>query len=496
MSPKDIEKVLSGPVSNKSGSVTKIEHGGTSSGSLGSIVRKVDWHIVPLMFLCYFLQFLDKVLINYANIMGIQKDLGLKGNDFSWLATAFFIAYAISEFPQGYLIQIFPVSRILGGNVALWGITLCCTAAAQNYPGLTAARVALGCLEAVITPSLVMITTQWYTRKQATVRMGIWYSGLGLGQIVGGLISFAAQSVTSKTEIAGWRIMFIAVGAFNIAVGCLVVFWMTSSIPTARFLSEHEKWALQKALWEDQSGNGRKIFRKEGLLEAFKDLQVWLLFLNTILIVIPSGFITTFSSTVIKNIGFTSKQAALLSMPSGVVSIFAVLLASSAILYEFPRWLSICLLMVPTLIGAGLMSFYSQSRAGSLAGIYLINFDSAPLALIYALAGANVQGYTKKVSTNAIIQVGFSIANIIGPQTFQARDAPNYIPAKITVLAVCSASIIVSIATRILYGSRNKKTEAARQEEQETLAEGENRVLVVEEQEFTDRSKPTFRYVY
>lgn len=324
------------------------------------------------------------------------------------LATAFFIAYAISEFTQGYLIQKFPVSRLLGGNVIRWGVILCCTAAAQNYAGLTAARVVLGCLEAVISPSLIMITTQWYTRRQATVRMGIWYSGLGFGQIVGGLISFAAQSVTSKTGIAGWRIMFIAVGAFNMIVGCLVFFWMTSSIPTAKFLSEQEKYALQKALQEDQGGNGRKTFRKEGLLEASKDLQVWLLFLNTILTVIPSGFITTFSSTVIANAGFTSKQAALFNMPSGVISIFSFLLASSAILYNFLRWLSMSLLMLPTLIGAGLMSFYSQSRAGCLAGIYLINFDTAPLALIYTLAGANIQGYTKKVSTNAVIQVGFS----------------------------------------------------------------------------------------
>jgi hypothetical protein len=26
--------------------------------------RKIDWHIVPLMFLCYTLQFLDKVILN------------------------------------------------------------------------------------------------------------------------------------------------------------------------------------------------------------------------------------------------------------------------------------------------------------------------------------------------------------------------------------------------------------------------------------------------
>lgn len=89
-----------------------------------ALVRKIDWQILPLMFMTYFLQFLDKVALNvwqpwtlsatprlcfyvsdcclqYANVMGLQKDLKMKGDDFSWLATAFFIAYAVAEFPQG-----------------------------------------------------------------------------------------------------------------------------------------------------------------------------------------------------------------------------------------------------------------------------------------------------------------------------------------------------------------------------------------------------------
>ena len=55
-----------------------------------TITRKIDRRVIPLAFLAYFLQFLDKVIINYANIMGLQTDLGMSGQDFSWMATAFF----------------------------------------------------------------------------------------------------------------------------------------------------------------------------------------------------------------------------------------------------------------------------------------------------------------------------------------------------------------------------------------------------------------------
>jgi hypothetical protein len=33
--------------------------------------------------------------------MGLQKDLHMKGQDFSWTATAFFIGYIVAEWPQG-----------------------------------------------------------------------------------------------------------------------------------------------------------------------------------------------------------------------------------------------------------------------------------------------------------------------------------------------------------------------------------------------------------
>lgn len=39
------------------------------------LVRKIDWMVVPLMFACYLLQFLDKSLLNYAAVMGIREDL-------------------------------------------------------------------------------------------------------------------------------------------------------------------------------------------------------------------------------------------------------------------------------------------------------------------------------------------------------------------------------------------------------------------------------------
>ncbi|KAJ2986091.1 hypothetical protein NUW58_g5195 [Xylaria curta] len=464
---------------------------------MAEITRKIDRRIMPFMLLCYLCQFLDKVLINYANVMGLSTSLSLGPNDFPWLSTALFIGYAASEFFQGYLLQKFPIAKVLGLNVVLWGVNITATAGAKNFAGAVALRAILGVFEAVISPALVLITAQWYTKRQATPRTGLWYCGLGLGQISGGLVSFAAQHGSTQPPFEGWRVMFTAVGAFNILIGVLVTVLLPSNISEAMFLSELDKSILRHELVRDQSGNGRKVFRIAGMAEALRDTQIWLLFFAVIFMTLPSGIITTFSATLIRGFGYDAKQAALLNIPSGAVSILATLLSTFSILYEFPRWLAICLLMVPSLIGAGLMSFYPSSQTGSLAGIYLINFNVAPVALVYALVGANTQGYTKKVTANAMVAIAFSIANIIGPQTFRAEDAPEYFPAKIIVLVAGVLVVLFSIAVRLLYGMRNKKTRTVREAELRAI---DRRLTLVREDEEnsdqTDRTNPSFVYVY
>jgi sugar phosphate permease len=144
--------------------------------------------------------------------MGMTKSLAIHGQDFSWMATAFFIAYAVAEFPQGYLLHKFPVSKILGVNVLLWGVMLCCTAAAQDFADMVALRSLLGAFESIITPALVLITTQCYVKKQAAPRTGVWYCGLGLGRR-----SFQPSSRGSSphmvAERRGVRLLFDSGGA-------------------------------------------------------------------------------------------------------------------------------------------------------------------------------------------------------------------------------------------------------------------------------------------
>ncbi|KAJ3553692.1 hypothetical protein NPX13_g10826 [Xylaria arbuscula] len=92
-----------------------------TDGEVKKVVLKIDYHVVPLLFVIYFLQYLDKNAINFANAYGLQQGTHLQGQDFSWLGSIFYFGYLAGQIPSGYLLQRLPVGRVVSATVIIWG---------------------------------------------------------------------------------------------------------------------------------------------------------------------------------------------------------------------------------------------------------------------------------------------------------------------------------------------------------------------------------------
>lgn len=49
------------------------------------LLRKIDWMVIPFICITYLVTYIDKATIGYAAVFGLQKDLGLVGDQYSWL---------------------------------------------------------------------------------------------------------------------------------------------------------------------------------------------------------------------------------------------------------------------------------------------------------------------------------------------------------------------------------------------------------------------------
>ncbi|KAK0639885.1 allantoate permease [Cercophora newfieldiana] len=458
------------------------------------IRRKVDYRIVPLAFILYVMQYTDKLVLNYAGVMTMREDLNLTGNDFSNLATSTYVAVAIWEFPNIYFLQRVPAAKWLAANAIGWGIATACGAAATNYQTMLVTRIFLGIFEATVNPSLMLIAGRWYTKPEQAPRLSFWLMGLGIGQILGGAVSYGFQSLApGAVKLAGWRIMFLVLGCITIFFGILTWFIMPDNPMAVKWLTPKEKVALLRHISVNQTGVENKRVRVKEIWEALRDPPVWMIWISIFLLASTAGITVAYSATLIRNFGYTPKQATLLNMPAGLVSMTVQAVPAFFIRRGIGhRWAWAIATLIPTMLGSALMSFLPNSnKAGLLAGIYLINCLPGPLTVFWSWAPANIAGATKRAFVTAILAAMSAAGSSTGPQTFQAKDAPDYRPAKITALATQAASGCTIIALFFWYVYQNKHRRKV------TDAETREAFMNPEVWErLTDRENKAFRYTY
>jgi len=89
---------------------------------------------------------------------------------------------------------------------------------------------------------------------------------------------------------------------------------------------------------------------------------------------------------------------------------------------------------------------------------------------------------------NALLLISFCIGNIIGPLTFTGASAPEYIPAKITIIVTCAVAAVLTFVLRMYYVWENKRRDGL--VEQGVLGHVDD----VEFADVTDRKNKEFRY--
>ncbi|KAH6643452.1 major facilitator superfamily domain-containing protein [Truncatella angustata] len=412
---------------------------------------------MPFLCACYTLNFIDKVLLNYAKIMGMESQLHLIGNNYSNASSAFFIAVLLFSFPNMWLLNRLPVAKCLGFNLLGWGLCSACHAALSNYGGLVTVRVLSGAFESGIPPALMLLSSQYFTYSEQAPRFAYWYMGMGNGQILGALISFGFQHMSPSAPLSSWKTMFLVLGLVTMMLGVIVLLFVPDSPMKARYLNNEEKVALLEHIKVNQTGIDSRHFHPRQLLEGLLDLGCWGIFFVIILQSSGSGVVTAYSATILTSFGYTPKQAALLNIPSGVVNIIVILSYSAFVRFRGQRWLVNAVAGAIGTMAAALLCFLPNSnRAGLLAGMYLINVLPGASNITFQWLTCNTGGHTKRTYATAGMSAAFAIGNIIGPLTFRAQDAPQFRPAKLTLVVMWGTSILASVLCFLYYSWMNK----------------------------------------
>jgi len=56
-----------------------------------AVIRKLDWRLMPMIFIIYSLSVLDRSNLGNAHVAGLDGSIGLKGDQYATLGTFFYV---------------------------------------------------------------------------------------------------------------------------------------------------------------------------------------------------------------------------------------------------------------------------------------------------------------------------------------------------------------------------------------------------------------------
>jgi MFS family permease len=146
--------------------------------------------------------------LNYSNAYGLQEDTNMKGDDYTWVASALYFGTLVSAYGWNVVLQRYPIGRLVGGMVFVWAGVCMLQAAVFNFSGFFAVRFFLGMVEGCIAPAFVLLTSMLWTREEQALRTSFWLSTNGVSSILGSLLAYGSGHAT-HLSIDNWKLIYL-----------------------------------------------------------------------------------------------------------------------------------------------------------------------------------------------------------------------------------------------------------------------------------------------
>ncbi|OBU00240.1 hypothetical protein VE01_01637 [Pseudogymnoascus verrucosus] len=394
---------------------------------------------LPILWLMFWLNYLDRNAIAIARLNSLESDLNLKDSEYQTCVSILFVGYIFGGIPSNMLITRVRPSIYMGSVMAVWAIVSALTAVANNYIGLLLVRFFLGITEAPYYPGALYLLSIFYTRKEVATRMAVLYTGNIIATAFAGLIGAGVfHGMDGLAGLAGWRWLFILQGAVTFVVA------RKGSLQCTGFI----RTLLAKL---------GKLLVLAVLKDALKDRRVWLFVFIQHMHLAANGF-KNFFPTVVETLGFDTTITLVLTCPpyliAGAISVYW---SWSSGKYNERTW------HITIAKGVAILGFVLGCATLNMGARYfaMIVFSVGTYAVNSIVLGwvSSTFGQTKEKRAVAIsIVVSTSnISFIWTPYLWPKSDGPQYVTALASSAAFSFATLAGAWAMKFILMRQNKK---------------------------------------
>jgi ACS family tartrate transporter-like MFS transporter len=250
--------------------------------------RKAYIRLLPLLFLCYVIAYVDRNNLSIA-IKTMRVDMPSFNDDVLGTgAGVFFLGYFLLEIPGTLLVEKWSARKWISRIMISWGIVAALTACVKTPTQFYAVRALLGLAEAGFFPGVIVYLTHWFPSRDRTRALSWFLIGTPVAQAASPILSYPLLKIGTNRVVSGhavhypellglegWQWVFIAWGIPAVVLGIIVLFLLTDRPHQARWLEPEEREALETELERERALHGASQHMR--LVDGLRQPKVLLL---------------------------------------------------------------------------------------------------------------------------------------------------------------------------------------------------------------------------
>ncbi len=238
----------------------------------GPLYRKIAWRVIPLLFICYIVAYIDRVNVGFAKLQ-MMGHLKFSESIYGLGAGIFFLGYFLFEVPSNVILHKVGARVWICRVLITWGIISGCTALVRKPWEFYTVRFLLGVAESGFFPGMILYLTYWFPSHRRANVVAMLVAGVPVSGMIGGPVSgYILHRFDGAGGISGWEWLFILEAIPAVILGVVILLFLDDRVVNAKWLSAVEKAAVVAEIGEEAS-----VKTHHTILSVFTSPRVWLM---------------------------------------------------------------------------------------------------------------------------------------------------------------------------------------------------------------------------
>jgi len=239
--------------------------------------RKISARVLPLLFFCYLVNYLDRTNISFAKLT-MSASLGIDAAAYGFGAGLFFIGYFFFQLPSNLMLVRLGSRRWIATILVVWGLVSAATIFVHDEWQFYFARFCLGATEAGFFPGVIYYFTRWYPAAARGRILALFLIAIPVSGIVGGPLSgwvlATFRGGGGDGALLDWQWLFLLESLPCFAAALWVWIGLPDDMDAVAWLTAAEKAELAALLQKEAEERARQD-APAGAAAALRLPAVW-----------------------------------------------------------------------------------------------------------------------------------------------------------------------------------------------------------------------------